>query len=269
LIGAPLLGGTAQAQTLPGDTSGDSFTIGVGGAYMPSYEGSDDYKLSPAAVVRGRVKGFRFWSNGTQLYLDLVPDGGKGVDFSAGPTVGLRFNRTGGIKDPQVKALGELKTAYEVGGFVGISKTGLITSDYDTLGVQVAYVKDVGHAHRSHVITPSISYGTPLSTRTYVSLSLSADFVGDGYASYYFDVSPAGSVASGLPVFSAEGGFKSWGVDLLAVQSLSGDQRQGGLMLALIGSYNRLQNDFSRSPITSVAGSRHQWLAAVGLAYTF
>lgn len=265
-----LAGSAALAQPLPGDDADDdtdTVTIGVGGAYMPSYEGSDNYKVTPAVVVRGRIKGFSFWSRGKSLYLDLIPESGKSVDFSAGPIAGLRSNRTGGIKDAQVKLLGDLNTAYEVGAFVGVAKTG-VTSAYDNIGLRVSYVKDVGNAHESHVITPSIEYGTPLSTRTYVGVGLSAEFVGDGYASYYFDVSPAGSAASGLPVFSAEGGFKSWGVNVLAVQSLTGDLR-GGLAVALLGSYTRLRNDFRRSPITSLRGSPNQWLAAIGLAYTF
>jgi hypothetical protein len=28
-------------------------------------------------------------------------------------------------------------------------------------------------------------------------------------------------------------------------------------------------NDFGHSPLTSIAGSRHQWQGAIGLAYTF
>ena len=273
---AALLAGAsgASAQTLPGapaaDTGdkSDTITVGLGAGYRPTYEGSDDYRISPAAIVRGRVSGFSFWSRGTSLYLDLIPDSGGDVDFSAGPVAGVRLNRTGGIKDRRVKRLGDLNTAYEVGGFVGIAKTGVITSEYDNIGVRVSYVKDVGNAHESHIITPAIEYGTPLDTKTFVGVGISADFVGDGYASYYFDVSPAGSVASGLPVYRAKGGFKSWGVNALVARALTGDLR-GGLSVALIGSYTRLRNDFRRSPITSVRGSPNQWFGAIGLAYTF
>ena len=259
----------ANAQSLPGEADGgDTVTIALGGAYRPSYEGSDDYKLSPAAIVRGRVSGVSFWTRGTSLYVDVVPESGNGLDISAGPILGVRLNRTGGVKDDQVRALGKLDTAYEVGGFVGIAKTGVLTSAYDNLGFRISYVKDVGGAHESHVITPAIEYGTPLSTKTYVGAGVSADFVGGGYASYYFDVTPAGAAASGLSSFDADGGFKSWGVNLLGAVALTGDLR-GGLSLAVIGSYSRLQKDFRRSPITSEAGSPNQWFGAIGLAYTF
>ncbi len=32
----------------------DIMTIGVGGAILPDYEGSDDYRIIPAASIRGR-----------------------------------------------------------------------------------------------------------------------------------------------------------------------------------------------------------------------
>jgi outer membrane scaffolding protein for murein synthesis (MipA/OmpV family) len=36
-----------------------------------------------------------------------------------------------------------------------------------------------------------------------------------------------------------------------------------------MGSYTRLESDFAESPVVSIAGSRNQWLGAVGLGYTF
>src|SRR3546814_14524946 len=51
--------GTAQAQEASGppvDPDADTLTVVVGGAYLPSYEGSDDYIASPGALVRGARK---------------------------------------------------------------------------------------------------------------------------------------------------------------------------------------------------------------------
>lgn len=265
LFAAPVL--AQEAEGPPDD--GDTFTIGAGAGYVSTYEGSDDYRAIPVGFVRGKVSGFSFFTRGLQLFVDVIPEAqGNNLDLSLGPVVGVRPNRTSSIKDAQVRALGKLDTAYEVGGFVGIAKTGVITSEYDTLGVRLSYSKDVGGAHDSHIITPAIEYGTPLSRQAYVGLGLSADFVGDGYASYYYDVTPAGAVASGLSPFRADGGFKSWSVNLLGSHALTGDLL-GGLSFFAVGSYTRLQGDFARSPIVSQAGSRHQWFGAVGLAYTF
>ncbi len=276
-IAAPLLAGAlllaaapASAQEEAPPAQGDnSITIGIGAGYVPTYEGSDDYRIIPAGIIRGKVAGHNFYTRGLQLYLDAIaePDG-PGLDLALGPVVGVRLNRTSGIKDAQVRALGKLDTAVEVGGFVGIGQTGVITSDYDNLSFRVAYLTDVGGAHGSHIITPSIEYGTPLSRQAYVGLSLSADIVGEGYADYYFSVTPAGSLASGLAAYDADGGFKSWSLSLAGAHALTGDLL-GGVSLFAVGSYTRLRGDFADSPIVSTAGSANQWFAAVGLSYSF
>jgi outer membrane protein len=259
----------AQAQDVE-DRS--SLTIGVGAAYVPSYDGSDDYIAVPVAAARGKVNDFAFWTRGTSLYVDAIPNTDPdGWDIEAGPAVNLNLTRTRSIKDPQVRALGKLDTAIEVGGFVGIGKTGVITSDYDNLSFRVSWMKDVGGAHKSYVITPAVEYMTPLSTTTFVGLGASAEYVGKGYGRYYYDVDAAGSLASGLPVYIGAGddsGFKKASVNLIAGKSLSGDLRKGWAIFAL-GGYQKMLGRYKRSPIVDIAGSSNQWVAAVGIGYTF
>ncbi|MGV3480283.1 MAG: MipA/OmpV family protein [Sphingobium sp.] len=268
LMTAPAFAQSA-GQAQPPPENDDTLTIGAGIGYTPSYEGSDDYVLIPAAAVRGKVSGHNFYTRGTQFYFDAIPEGpGNSLDISLGPVAAVRLNRTRRIKDPQVRALGKLDTAIEVGAFAGIAKTGVITSDYDTLSFRVAYLRDVTDTHDSYVLTPTIEYGTPLSPTAYVGLSLSAERVGDGYARTYFDVTPAGAAASGLPVYSTDGGWKNVSVGLLGTVSLSGDLRKGWALFA-VGNYSKLLGDFKRSPIVSVAGSSNQWLGAIGIGYTF
>lgn len=248
----------------------DTITIGGGVGYVPSYEGSDDYVVIPVGAVRGKVSGFNFQSRGLQLSVDAVRDrSDSGIDLMFGPVVGLNLNRTNRIVDRQVRALGTRRAAVEVGGYVGIGKTGVITSAYDTLSVRVSYVRDVTGIHDSYVITPSIEYGTPISRRAYVGIAASASIAGDGYAQAYFAVDPAGSIASGLPVFAQpRGGVKSYNGTLLGNYALSGDLLKG-LQLFTILSYSRLQGDFARSPVTSIAGSPDQFYGALGIGYTF
>lgn len=245
----------------------DTLTIGAGVAFVPDYEGSDDYEATAAAAIRGRVGGMSFFSRATWLYLDLVPRGEGQMDFDAGPIVGVRMNRTSKVKDNVVDDLPELDTAIEVGGFAGITFHGL-TNPYDALSFRLDVVKDVGGAHESTVITPNIDFGTPLSRTTYVGASLSADFAGGGYADYYYSITPADAIASGLPVYDADGGFKSWRLGLLVAQSLSGDLTRG-FGLFFTGSYSHLGGDFKDSPIVDDRGSAGQWLGAVGVGYTF
>lgn len=261
---------TALAQEAVADHN--SLTIGVGAAIVPSYDGSDDYSVVPAAAARGTVSDFAFWTRGTALYIDAIPNTDpNGWDFELGPYASVNLDRTGSIKDARVKALGERDTAVELGGFVGISKTGVITSAYDSLTFNIAYGKDVANAHDSYVITPSLQYLTPLSTRTFVSAGVAAEYVGKGYGRYYFDVSPAGSLASGLPAYNgagADSGFKNVTFNLGTGYSLSGDLRKGWTIFAL-GAYSKMLGDYKRSPVVSVAGDSNQWVGAVGIGYTF
>lgn len=253
----------------PAKLDGDSLSIGVAGGVVPSYEGSNDYVIAAIPVVRARVSRINITLRGNRAWADLVPTGGgPGWDFQLGPVAQVNFNRSAAIVDPRVRLLPHRNMAVELGGYVGIGKQGVITSDYDKLNFSVATVYDVNKTHSSYVVTPSIDYSTPLSTKSFIALSLSADYMGEGFADTYFTITPADSVASTLPAFDAGKGWKDWNFSALGAVSLTGDLTHG---LAVIGgvNYRRLLNDASASPITSVAGSPSQWMGLAGLAYTF
>jgi outer membrane scaffolding protein for murein synthesis (MipA/OmpV family) len=247
----------------------DTLTIGVGGAVMPDYEGSDDYRIIPTAAVRGQYHGISFSTRGSYLYVDVLPNSGK-IDFDFGPIVGVRFNNSRrSIDDPIVKLLPKRKRAIEIGGFAGVSFHRL-TNPYDTLALRVDVLHDVGGAHKSTTVSPNIEFSTPLSRRTYASANVGAEFVSNKFADYYYSITPADRLATGnqLPVFNADGGMKNWKAGLLLNQSITGDLL-GGLSVFGMGQYSRLVGDFKRSPIVSERGSANQWLGALGLAYTW
>lgn len=270
----PLAIFTFSAPALAQEEEHSTLTIGVGGAYVPSYEGSDEYRALPIAQARGKVHDFAFWTRGPSLYVDAIPNrDDTALDFQLGPMVNVRFDRTSRkqIKDNQVRALGKLDTAVEVGGFVGIGKTGIFTSAYDNLSARIAVSKDVAGAHESYVVTPAIEYFTPLSTTSFVGLGVSAEYVGKKYGRYYYDVDAAGAVASGLPAYADAGtgsGFKKLSLNVSGGKSLSGDLRKGWALFA-VGGYSRLLGDYADSPVVAIAGSRNQWVGAVGVGYTF
>lgn len=259
--------GPAEEEGRPDDPN--SLTVGIGGAYLPSYEGSDDYILTPIAIVFGKVGGFGFATRATALTIDLIrdkPDAPFNIDF--GPVANLRLDRSSRIKDAQVRALGEIDKAIELGAYAGVTKNGLL-HEFDSLGVRLTYQKDVSGTHDSTILTPSIEYATPLSTRTYLTFGISADHVGDGFARTYYSVTPLGSAASGLPVYNAEGGWKNMRFSLFGAQTLTGDLRNPALSLFGGASYSKLRGDFKRSPIVAIAGDSDQYLATIGLSYTF
>lgn len=253
------------------DLSRDRVTVALGAASVPSYEGSDTNNWIPAAFIQGTVGGYAFSTRGARLFVDLIRnDPGPVVDIQLGPVAGLNFDRVRrkGIDDARVEALGDRKLGIELGGYVGIAKTGVITSPYDKASASISYVRDVNGAHDSYILTPMLDYGTPLSPRAYVGLSAEANYVGGKYADYYFTVTPAGALASGLPGFDARSGWKDWSLTGFVTHSITGDLLHG---LGAFGGvrYARLLNDAARSPVTRIAGDKDQWYFSAGLTYTF
>ncbi len=265
-----------DAQTAPPapnpDEGGDRVTIGIGAASVPDYEGADSNDIVPAAVAIGTLGGYDFFTRGTQLYVDLVRDpAGPGTKFEFGPVAAVRFQRNDvdNIDNAQVRALGKIDVAYELGASVGVSRTGVITSDFDTLSARVGFVHDLSDAHGSYVVSPQINYTTPLSYSTLVSLGASADYVGKGFGRTYFGVTPAGSAASGLRTYGVtDSGWKNYSLSAFALQSLTGDLRRG---LAVGGGvlYSRYLGKYKRSPLVRDIGDASTWSLAAGLTYTF
>lgn len=248
---------------------GDYLTIGVGGVYGPSYSGSDDYVFYPGGIAIGSFKGIDFQTEGLGIKFDVIPRGSDDrVDLILGPAARLRLDRNDRIKDTVVKQLGKLDKAWEVGGQAGF-QVNRVLHDYDSLTVSATALWDVSDAHKGLVIEPSISYFTPLSRSLAFTLSASATHADDDFASYYYSVSPAGNAASGLPVFDAEGGWKSYGANALIAFDLNGNLADGGFGVFAAGGYSRLLNDFADSPLVSIRGDRDQWVAAAGIGYTF
>ncbi len=248
--------------------------ISVAGGILssPDYNGSDERRLLPAFYIRGRYDGYSFSTRGTNLQVDLIRHRrGQKTDFKFGPIISLRADRTGSIKDPQVEALGKRKLAVEAGFFTGVTHTGVITSDYDQIGLRLVALKDISGRHGSWAASPTIDYGTPLSKRAFVGISASVNFYGKGFGRYYYDVDPVGSAASGLPVYTGAGakaGAGKYTLGMAGAYALSGDLRKG---FVLIGGaqYGRLLSRLADSPIVKDVGSADQWLFGGGLAYQF
>lgn len=248
---------------------GDFVTLGLGAAYVPSYDGSDDYVFSPLPVVQGSLGGIDFSPRGPGLAVDLIPDEpGARVDLILGPVGRLRLDRVRQIEDPVVERLGELDTAVELGAAAGVQVNRLL-NPFDSLTVQADLRYDVAGAHSGRVVQPTVTYFTPVSRGAAVSLSLSAENVDDDYARYYYSVGPLGAAASGLPLFAADGGWKSLGATVLAGFDLDGDLTNGGVGLFAIGGYSSMLEDAKRSPLTSIRGDADQWFGGLGVGYTF
>ena len=247
-------------------------TVGAGIGLTPSYSGSDDYRVFPLPLVVGRIAGIGITPNGPGLNFDLLsrPPGessGK-PSVSFGPTFRFRGNRSDNPKDEVVAAAGELDSALEVGVQGGVRIPGVLHR-FDALSFGTAVRWDVLGAHEGMLIEPSIGYFTPLSRGSAVQLVASASFADDNFADYYYSVSPQQSADSGLPVYTAEGGLNSVGLNAIATVDLDGNVLNGGFNIFGVAGYSRLMGDAAESPYTAIRGSADQFIGGIGVGYTF
>jgi outer membrane scaffolding protein for murein synthesis (MipA/OmpV family) len=192
----------------------------------------------------------------------------KGARLAFGPAVRFRNDRAVQIGDAVVARAGKLDAALEVGGNVAVVWRGVVKPiDQLSIGVQARW--DVLGAHAGMVIEPQINYRAPLGRAFSLQAQVSAEFVDDSFAAYYFTVSPAQAAATGLRQFRAGGGLNRIGTTAILSYDLDRNPLNGGWALTGIGGYSRLTGDSADTPFTSERGDANQFIAGLGMAYTF
>lgn len=248
-------------------------TIGLGAGLVPSYAGSNDYIIFPLPLIVGRVGGVGISPNGPGFVLDLnspPPAMGprRGARVAFGPAFRFRNDRNAQIEDVVVARGGELDIAIEVGGNVQVNIPGVFkTFDQLSIGAQVRW--DVLGSHDGTVFEPQIGYRAPIGRAVSLQMQVSAEFVDDSFADYYFSVSPAQAAASGLPRFRAEGGLNRVGLLSILAYDLDRNPLNGGWSLTAIGGYSRMIGDAADTPFTALRGDADQLIGGLGVAYTF
>ena len=248
--------------------SGDWFAIGGGFVVAANYSGSDEYRVLTVPVVAANIKGVGIRPRAAGLSVNLLEGMRGDVTFSAGPIFRFRGDRTGNFKDEVVEAAGKLDTAFELGLQTGVSFNRVFTR-FDRLSAGLDVQFDVAGAHGGKIIDPGVSYSSALGRGTVISLSMGAQYVDGDFADYYYSVSPEQSAASGLPEFDADSGWHKAGATLAMGFDLSGDFRDGGVVMGGALGYRRMLGDAADTPFTSLRGDADQFTAIFGLAYVF
>lgn len=249
-------------------------TIGLGAGLVPTYAGSNNFQLFPLPLIVGRVGGVGFRPAAAGLTLDFlspqptVVSRDRKPTVSLGPTFRFRNDRAVDSGDEVVDAAGRLDNALEVGVNAGLSFPGVLNR-FDSLTLSANARWDVLGAHKGRVIEPGVTYATPLGRGMLVQVGVTAEIVDDNFADYYFSVSPAQSAASGLPVFTADGGLNRLGTLAIATVDLDGNALNGGLNAYGLVGYSRMIGDGADTPYTALRGDPNQFLLGLGLGYTF
>lgn len=247
----PLTGRTVPSAPPP-------FSIGAGAAFLPDYEGSDDYTLLPALSLR--ASGFAgdgtFVSiNGLRLRSNLLPD----EHWRLG-VIGGYLDDYDDVDDDRVQDLKGVDEAVLFGLTAGYDFLAGWTND---LLVEVDAQYDIREGNGG-TVTPRLSYGRMFPGFILAEASLSATWASQDYMSERFGISNSDASRSGLDAYDADDGFKDVSLSLNVTVPLSESFSVTGF-----GAYSRLLDDAADSPIVDDRGDEGQLVGGVLLNYSF
>ena len=242
---------------------GWGLTVGAGALQSPTYEGDDEARLSILPNIQVSY-GDRFFASVQEgIGYRVLKEPG----LEAGPIMRVKFSRdedgdqpfaVSGDDTTDLAGLGDVDTSIEVGGFLayGIGPVTLSAEARQAVTGHEGFVADLGVKWSSR----SFLFGPPVIW----SVGPRARLVDENYNAAYFSVDSAQSVASGLPVFDAEGGLHSYGIGATAIVPFTDEWSA-----VIVAGYDRLEGDAADNPLVQQRGSEDQASVGVFLSYRF
>jgi outer membrane protein len=218
----------AQAQAQARSQSQDHIVLGVGVAATPAYQGSDDTRIIPIPAIDIR-EGWFFANLRNGIGVIPISTDNFEIGASAVFVQGYRGkDMPEGIEKLSDGVGARLFTNIRAGGFVA------------TLGA----VKIVSGGTKGMVADASVSYPIPLSSRFVLTPTVGTTWANRKYNDRYFGVTPAESLASGLPQFGMGSGFKDVSGMLTATYRLT-----DRISLSATGGVTSMIGDAKHSPL--------------------
>jgi len=225
--------------------------VGGGVQLLPDFIGAKSSDLAPlfhVNIARG-TNPFGVGAPDDSPAIALVSSDG----FSFGPAGNIQGRR----KESDVGApVGSVPRTFEAGAFAQYLVSGSIRFRAELLKGINGHKGLVGTIGADKIWRDGDRYAFSIGPRVLFS---------DGrYQRAYFGVTPAVSLATGLPAYRPGGGVHA--VAVASGLSYSLDSRWGVFGFA---RYERLVGHAARSPIIRELGSRNQMSGGIGLNYTF
>ncbi|MCJ7871061.1 MipA/OmpV family protein [Phaeobacter sp. J2-8] len=202
-----------------------AFELGIGTKYSPDYEGADTYKAGP--TIQGGLHSLSFGG--------VSAGGGETTGFRISPSFGFVSARDASEHD-DLKGMDDVDWALELGIQAGYTWENAEVSAAIRKGIN-GHDGIVGDLKANAILRPD--------ALTTLRFGPRVTFGDDNYADTYFSV-PAS--ASNLSPYSADGGVKSYGLELIARRELTDTWAIEGKL-----GWHRLTNDFADSPVTGLA----------------
>ena len=245
----------ADAEPLLRNPFNDPWIITVGAEMrvVRPYEGDNTYvfRALPLFDVRRAGTARHFSSPRDGISVEIL----EFDKFRAGPTLKIRFPRRS-TDQRDLQDLGSVGFAFEVGGFVEYWPAQWLRTR--------AEVRQGFGGHHGVVADLSSDIVLPVSPQWTLSGGPRAIFGDDDAVSPYFSITPAQSATSGLPVFTAKGGLKSYGAGVQTRYEWSAQWASHVFV-----EYDRLTGNVANSPLILQRGSPNQLVSGVGVTYSF
>lgn len=257
-IAAGLVATAALAATTQPAAAAD-FTIGLGAALVPDYEGSEDYEAAPSWVLSATNlydPATYVALRGTQLRSNFVPH----PQLRAGLS-GLFVNERDDVENDRVDNLDKTDPALLLGAGIGWD---FLPQPAQGLTLAVDLMYDVANSNGG-VIVPYLAYtdamtGTPWS----IGAELFTTWASEDYMSEQFGIDAGDAARSGLDQFDADDSFKDAGlrgqVSYRFTESWSS---------TFAAQYKLLLEDAADSPVVDDEGSEHRFVASVTVNFHF
>ena len=238
---------------LPSPSGDWTVMVGVGGEYTPDFVGSKNGRFLPIPIFTirraGSIDQFRGPRDSASIALLDVGN------FRAGPAFRYASSRKSD-KYAELTGLGDVKAAYELGGFVEYYPV-------DWLRLRSELRQGMG-GHTGTVADVSADVIVPLIQRLTVSAGPRFTWKSTKATAPYFGVSAAQALASGLPIYDARGGAHSVGFGSQISYRINPQWEVHAYV-----EYEKLLGDAADSPLVKLRGSTNQTTVGLGASYSF
>ena len=242
--------------TNPQQPKKTNLSVGAGFAFIPEYEGSEDYMVVPFPLFS------LDWNSGQ--YIRLV-----GLDMEAnllrkknhknwefGPKLSFKPGRDNEIDNIDVANLEEIDFSISAGLFAQYK----FAKGFDIRG---EYTHDISGVSEGGVADFELGYTCIKNNRLITRIAATTSFATENYMNTYFGVNPDNMGTSLLPFYNVESGFKDVGLKLNATYLLNSKWILAGQIGAV-----ELIGDVADSPIVTT-GTSTQFAGGVSVMYRF
>jgi outer membrane scaffolding protein for murein synthesis (MipA/OmpV family) len=237
---------------------GTVYTLGLGIAFAPDYEGSEDYQAVPLWNLRvGKLYHPDTFLQvlGPTLRSNLLPDDHwrLGVSGRYQPDYdNVDNSKVQDLKDTDAAGLFGVTAGYDFLAARGRDLAVELDAQYDAL-----------HGNGG-VLTPRLRWQAPLNQQVVAGAAVSTTWGSEDYMGNRFSINAGEAARSGLDEYDADSGFKNAMVTgtvsyrLTEAWSLTG-----------IAAYSRLFSQAADSPIVDDEGNENQFLGGLLVNYSF